>query len=297
MRVSGFSFIRDAVKLDFPVVEAITSILPICDEFVVAVGESEDGTPELIESIDSNKIRIIHSTWDPKLFLRGAINAQQTNLALDDCTGDWAFYVQADEVLHEKYLPGVRECMERNLHRTEVEGLLFDYVHFWGSYETYHTAHNWYSREIRVVRNHVGVRSWKSAQSFRRTGEKLRVVHSGAKIYHYGWVRHPRVMKAKQKKLDSLHHDSEWVKRKHPEGESAEFDYGDLRKLDRFKGTHPAVMAGRIASKSWSVPVGGKRVERPKHKHETLRVRLLSFVEKKILGRKIAEGKNYILIK
>lgn len=297
MKVSGFSFIRDAVKLDFPVVEAITSILPICDEFVIAVGEGEDGTAELIESIDSSKIRIIHSKWDPTLFVRGAINAHQTNLALDDCKGDWAFYVQADEVLHERYLPVVRECMERNLHRAEVEGLLFDYVHFWGSYETYHTAHNWYSREVRVVRNHIGARSWKSAQSFRRNGEKLKVVHSGAKIYHYGWVRHPRVMKAKQKTLDSLHHDSEWVKRKHPEGDGAELDYGDLRKLGRFKGTHPAVMAKRIAAKSWSVPVEGKRVRRPKHKHETLKVRLLSFVENKVLKRKIAEGRNYILIK
>jgi hypothetical protein len=116
--------VRDAVRLDFPVVEAITSILPICDEFVIAVGKGADGTAELIESIDSDKIRIIHTEWDPRLFVRGAINAQQTNVALDECTGDWAFYVQADEVVHEKYLPVVRESMEDNLGRAEVEGLL-----------------------------------------------------------------------------------------------------------------------------------------------------------------------------
>ena len=103
-------------------------------------------------------------------------------------------------------------------------------------------------------------------------------------------------MKAKQKTLDSLHHDSEWVKRRHPEGDGAELDYGDLRKLARFKGTHPAVMAGRISAKDWTVPVKGSNVKRAKHKHETLRVRFLSFMEKQILKRKVAEGKNYILI-
>jgi hypothetical protein len=44
MKVAGFTFIRNAVKNDYPVVEAITSILSICDEFVVALGNSDDGT-------------------------------------------------------------------------------------------------------------------------------------------------------------------------------------------------------------------------------------------------------------
>lgn len=297
MKVSGFSFVRDAVRLDFPVVEAVTSILPICDEFHIAVGRSGDGTVELLESIGSDKLSIHHTEWDPKLFVRGAINAQQTNLALSRCTGDWAFYVQADEVMHEKYLPVVREQMERNLDRPEVEGLLFDYLHFWGSYDRYHTAHNWYGREVRVIRNGLGIQSWRSAQSFRRNGQKLSVVHSGAEIYHYGWVRDPKVMKTKQKTLDSLHHDEEWVRRKHPEPEGAELDYGDLRKLAKFKGTHPKVMGRRISAKRWSVPIEGGKRKRAKHKHETLRVRLLSFLENKLLKRRIAEGKNYILIR
>lgn len=297
MKVSGFSFVRDAVRLDFPVVEAITSILPICDEFFIAVGECADGTVELIESIKSDKLHIIHTKWDPKLFVRGAINAQQTNVALERCTGDWAFYMQADEVLHEKYHAVVLDRMKRELDRPEVEGLLFDYVHFWGSYDRYHTAHNWYSREIRVIRNGIGAKSWLSAQSFRRNGRKLKVVHSGAKIYHYGWVRNPALMKTKQKTLDSLHHDPDWVKRKHPEPEGTELDYGDLRKLARFTETHPEVMKKRIASKNWTVPLEGKQRKRAKHKHETLRMRMLSFLENRLLNRKLAEGKNYILLR
>ena len=48
MKVCGFSFIRNAVKYDYPIVESIRSILPICDKFVVAVGNSEDNTLQLI---------------------------------------------------------------------------------------------------------------------------------------------------------------------------------------------------------------------------------------------------------
>jgi len=286
MKVSGFSFVRDAVRLDFPVVEAITSILPICDEFFIAVGECSDGTVELIESIDSDKLSVIHTEWDPQLFVRGAINAYQTNIALERCTGDWAFYIQADEVLHEKYHGTILDQMKRNLDRPEVEGLLFDYVHFWGSYDRYHTAHNWYSKEIRVIRNGIGTQSWRSAQSFRRDGRKIKVVRSGAEIFHYGWVRNPAVMKTKQKALDSLHHDPDWVKRKHPEPEGTELDYGDLRRLAKFEGTHPEVMKNRIVSKSWTVPLEGKKIERPKHRHETLRMRALSFLENKVLRRR-----------
>ena len=40
MRVSGFTFIRNAIHYDYPIVEAIHSILPLCDEVVVAVGNS-----------------------------------------------------------------------------------------------------------------------------------------------------------------------------------------------------------------------------------------------------------------
>ena len=222
MKISGFSFVRDALRLDYPIVEAITSILPICDEFFVAVGKSTDGTLEAIRAIGDEKIKVIETVWDPRYFVHGAINALQTNVALSHCTGDWCFYLQADEVVHEKYLPVIREAMARYLPHPQVEGLLFDYLHFWGSYETYQKAHGWYRHEVRVIRNGLGITSWKSAQGFRQKGEKLRVMHSGGTIYHYGWVRHPRLMKSKQKALDSLHHDAQWVSQHHPHAE-AEF--------------------------------------------------------------------------
>jgi len=291
MKVSGFTFARNAVRLDYPLVESISSILPICDEFVVAAGDSDDDTTELIRSIKSDKIKIIETKWDPKLFVHGAINAQQTDIALSHCQGDWCFYLQADEVVHEKFFPIIFKKMEETLHHPGVEGLLFDYLHFWGSYQTFQRARNWYRREVRVIRNHIGVHSWKSAQGFRREGKKLKVIHSGAQIYHYGWVRDPKLMKRKQIALDSLHHPREWLESHHPDRE-APFQYGSLKHLARFKGTHPKVMTERMNRKNWDI-VPNPEV---KHKHNRLSIRFFIFIEDKILHTRIGEYKNYILI-
>ena len=135
MQVSGFSFVRNGIKLGYPIVEAISSILPICDEFIIAVGKSEDDTLDRIKAIGDSKIRIIETEWDKKLFVRGQINSFQTNIALKECKGDWCFYVQADEVVHEKFLPIIKSKMEESKDDNEVEGLLFNYLHFWGSYD------------------------------------------------------------------------------------------------------------------------------------------------------------------
>lgn len=57
MRVSGFTFCRNTVKYDYSLEEAIRSILPRVDEFVVNVGNCDDGTLELVERIGDPKIR------------------------------------------------------------------------------------------------------------------------------------------------------------------------------------------------------------------------------------------------
>jgi hypothetical protein len=293
MKISGFSMARNAISLEYPLLEAIRSLLPLCDEFIVAIGRGEDDTLERVLAIADPKVRVIETEWDPAHFVHGAINAVQTNVALDACSGDWCVYLQADEVLHEGDLPVLRGAMERSLGDPRVEGLLFDYLHFWGSYDRIQTAHHWYRHEVRAVRNGIGVRSWKSAQGFRIDGRKLRVRRSGARVFHYGWVRPPRVMKKKQIALDSLHHDSAWVRARHPDS-AAEFDYGDLRRLARFPGTHPAVMAERMARKDWAAPLEGHG--RMRHKHERPGVRLLSFIENRLLRTRIGEYRNYVLI-
>jgi len=158
MRISGFTIVRNAVKFYFPVKESILSILPIVDEFVVALGEGDDETEEVIRSINSPKIKIFRR-WDESLYRDGEIFRHETNFALSRCTGDWCFYLQADEVVHEKDLERVVLYCEKYLNDPRVEGFLFNYYHFWGDYWHYLPVHGWYQWEIRIVRNRIGVES------------------------------------------------------------------------------------------------------------------------------------------
>jgi hypothetical protein len=199
MKVAGFTFIRNAIKNDYPVVEAITSILPVCDEFVVALGNCDDDTEKLITGINSPKIKIIHTVWNEGMREGGAVFAQETDKAFQaiSADADWAFYIQGDECVHEKYLPVIKKEMEDNLNDARFEGLLFKYLHFYGSYDYYGHSRRWYRREIRIVRNNKAVHSYRDAQGFRWDNRKINVKLIDAYIYHYGWVKPPEGLKNK----------------------------------------------------------------------------------------------------
>ncbi len=289
MRISGFTFVRNAIDLYYPVVESITSILPICDELIVAAGDSTDGTTELIRGINSPKIKIIETVWD-KTLVKGTSNAAQTNIALEACTGDWAFYVQADEVVHEDDLPRLVERMRLCLDDRRIEGLLFDYLHFYADYDSYQNSHGWYRREVRIVRTGIGARSWHSAQGFRRNGKKLHVLPSGARMFHYGWVRPPRHMMRKAHAFKTLHEGQAAADAFYPDL-NRDFDFGRLHGRIRFTGTHPAVMHARIAGKNWDIRPGPSR-----QRHDRFKIRLLSFLENRILGFRVGAHQNYILL-
>lgn len=313
MKISGFSFVRNGVKLYYPVVEAIKSILPICDEFIIAIGkgDEDDNTRELVAAIDDPKIRIIDTEWEEKYFKKGVINGIQTNVARKECTGDWLFYVQADEVVHEKYLPVIKKRCEELLDNEEVEGLLFRYKHFWGDYNHYHKSHAWYPDEIRIIRNRPDILSWESAQSFRSYEyydnprqpdgtRKLSVAWVNAEIYHYGWVRPPHLMQNKSRAFNILH----WGRKKaedYYDKAPKEFDYGPLDKIPVFKDTHPSVMQDMIARFDWEDKLqktGKPNPNRELFKHEKPIVKLHSWIEQNILGGKTLWGfHNYNLIK
>ena len=293
-KVSGFTFVRDAVKLDYPIEESIRSALPIVDEYIVNVGDCTDDTLDVIKGIGDSRIRIIETDWNPDRFVAGATNADQTNIALDECTHPWCLYLQADEVIHEEDFQKITDAMEKYGPREDVDGLLFHYNHFWGSYDRVHRGHNWYDLDIRAVKNGRNIRSWKSAQSFRRNGRKLRVADCGAAIYHYGWVRHPKVMRRKQIALDSLHHEKEWVEKRHAQPERP-WDYGPLDRIPLFRGTHPAVMKERISSKDWKAEDFQDHENPPDHEHLRPWCRFHSWLER-LIGRKIGGYSNWILV-
>jgi hypothetical protein len=288
MKVVGFSFIRNAVKFDYPIVESITSILPICDEFIIALGNSDDNTEDLIKSIDSNKIRIIHTTWDDNLRKGGKVLAVETNKAFNQIKdANWAFYIQGDEVIHEKYLPIIKESMEKWKDDEKVEGLLLNYTHFYGSYDFVGDSRRWYRREIRIVRADKNISSYKDAQGFRKNERKLNVKHINAWVYHYGWVKPPFEQQEKQKYFNTLWHDEDWIKKNVKQ--TNQFDYSTIDSLSLFEGTHPMVMQKRINKLNWKFDFD------PTKKNFGLKTKMLHWIEKKS-GWRIGEYKNYKII-
>jgi hypothetical protein len=252
MKVCGFSFIRNAVLYDYPIVEAIQSVLPLCDLFVLAVGNCDDDTQGLLEALPSEKIQIIHTVWDDTLREGGKVLAEETNKAFRAIPSDfdWCFYIQGDEVLHEKYHDTVIKAMQENLNKKHIDGLLFKYLHFYGSFDYVATSSRWYKNEIRIIRNNPSFYSFRDAQGFRKNKNNMLVVKPiDAFIYHYGWVKPPTSMQAKQQTFQRLWHSDDWVEKNVAKRDA--FDYSGIDRLTRFEGDHPAVMKERIRRANW----------------------------------------------
>lgn len=313
MKISGFTFTRNATKLYYPVKESIESILPLVDEFVIALGkgDEDDQTEREIQSIQSDKIKIIHTQWDLEKFTHGAEYAHQTDIAKSACTGDWLFYLQSDEVVHEKYLPVIKENCEKYFMDREVEGFLFKYRHFWGDYGHFLVSHAWYPKEIRIIRNDPKIHSWRDAQSFRRIPDfdgksyyqkentfKLNVVPIDAFIFHYGFVRPPFLMQ-KKRKNHLANYEGQQATEQRFKNEEDDFEYGNLDQLHIYKGTAPKVMKDFIKKFSWQNQLlkTGK-TKRKKLKHEKFKYRALTFIEQTFFGGNTLFGfKNYNLLK
>jgi hypothetical protein len=307
MKVTGFTIIKNALKFDYPIKEAITSILPLCDNVVVSVGNSEDNTLDYIKSIKSEKINIIESVWDENIKTGGKILSVETNkakeLVSDD--SDWLFYIQADESIHENDYDEIYKMISKYKNDTKIDGLLFKYYHFYGSYDYICDSTHWYRREIRIIRNNPNIYSYGDAQGFRKdNNKKLNVKLINAHIYHYGWVKHPKTMfeknsdfnqlwseqrleKVESEKLnkDNINQKTEWRIQN-----SKEYDFSAKESLKKFEGTHPMVMKDRIDFLNWYFELDHKKIK------INLIERLRRFIEK-YTGWRIGEYKNYIIIK
>ena len=291
MRVSGFTFVRDAVRLRYPIVPAIRSVLPLVDEMVVNVGVSQDGTLDLVRAVDDPRLVVLESRWDEGQLERGRVLAQQTDLALARCRGDVCLYVQADEALHEDDHPAVRASLERLHGDARLEGLLFDYVHFYGSFHTVGVSRRWYRREVRAVKNRAGVRSWRDAQGFRvgpdETARKLRVALAGGRMFHYGWVRPPEAQRVKLAEFERLYHGDAARERRLSQG----FSYDVGEKVRPFAGTRPAPVREWVAREDWPFEPAPRRL-RAGHVREDL----LDLLEE-ATGVRVGEYKNYELVR
>lgn len=295
MKISGFSYVKNGLEYGYPFLEAILSVLPVCDEFVIAVGESTDGTREAIEKINNGKIKIIDTIWDMSLRQGGKVFAQQANIALDHISGDWAFHIQADEVIHEKNLSAISEAIRQNENNEKVEGFILPFLHFWGSYQYIRTSRRVHRHEVRIFRNQPGIRSYADSQGFRKyssveayeqgeKGKKLWVKKIDAPIYHYNGVRPYNIQKKKLHTFGYLHNLDQ------SEDVFDHFDYQKVDRVEKFKGEHPAVMKEKVEQQDWEFEFDpAKAVWLKKDK-------MIQPIED-VLGFKFGEYKNYREIK
>jgi glycosyltransferase involved in cell wall biosynthesis len=237
MKVSAFTFIKNGQILGYPFLQSIKSILPIVDEFIINVGESTDETLEMIESIDNKKIRIIESKWNNAMQDRGYVYGQQKMISQFNCTGDWAFYIEGDEVYHEKELEKIKQSMALHLNDSNVEALVFDFYHFYGNANSFLNSPGWYKSETRIIKN--SVRSYAPDGLFwlildsNKKGRYPKAKHTGAFCYHYGWVRTEEQMNLKSSQVQKY-----WG------GDPENIDYSQMDQsiIQEFKGTHPKIM-------------------------------------------------------
>ena len=253
MKIAGFTIIKNAVTNDFPILEAIKSILPVVDEMIVLIGDSNDETIALIESIGDPKIKIHHSVWDKNLRKGGSVLAVETNKAfqLIDDSFTWAFYIQGDEVVHEKYHSNILTACEKYAKDKAVQGLLFRYKHFFGTYDYVGDSRKWYAHETRIIRNNKAISAYKDAQGFRIGRSKLPVAAIDASIYHYGWVKSPAQMRKKQKESAAFWNDD--TKMSAINASPDYYDFSGFDSLEKFTDTHPNVMLDRIQRKNWVI--------------------------------------------
>lgn len=300
IKVSGFSYMRNSFKYGYPVIESIKSILPVCDEFIAVVGKSDDGTREAIEAIGSPKIKIIDTEWDDELVKGGKVFAQQANIGLKACTGDWAFHIQSDEVFHEDDLPEIVKAMEDHVNDPAVEGFLFDFYHFIGDYKHTGTTRRWHRREIRIVRNRPDIYSYKDSQGFRIypsikdytkqiNSRKLHVKLLKARIFHYSYCRNPDLLLGKVKRFNNYYQSQEKTEEQYKDYQT--FDFGTVADiLAPFTKSHPATMQRTIAAQDWLFNHNPKKIAL------SFRRLMLHRIEQ-VTGWRIGEYKNYKIIK
>jgi glycosyltransferase involved in cell wall biosynthesis len=237
MKVSGFTFLRNGTLLGYPYIESLKSLLSVCDEVVVAVGKSDDDTLERVRAIGDARIRVIETTWNEDMKDRGYVYAQQKMIAQFNCSGDWAFYLEGDEIIHEEDAPKIRAAMEKHLANSEVEALVFDYHHFYGCPDLVAKSPAWYRRAPRIIRNTI--RSWAPDGLFwvvmhqNKRGRYPNAALVGCPIYHYGHVRSSEKMNEKIRQVSRYWNHTP---------KAHDYSQIDASILQPFKGKHPDIV-------------------------------------------------------
>lgn len=258
MQIEGFTYVRNGFKMGYPFIASIQSVLPIVKRLIVVVGDSDDGTREAIENLENEKIIIVDSVWDEDKRKSGQIFREQSNIGIDNLSTncDWAFHIQADEVLKETDQDNILSYIKIANNIKNIDGLLFPFYHFWGDFKYIRHTRRTHAFEIRAFKNNRNVHSYRDSQGFRifppsmpnSKGVKLKVLKTDIPIYHYSYTRNPGLMNKQHNFFERFYHNDDWLNNNTDE---KDFDYNKVDRLDIFKGLHPVYMNEVIKNKDW----------------------------------------------
>ena len=290
MKISGFTFVRNGSILGYPYIESIKSLINLCDEVIVAVGNSDDDTLIQIQQLNTTKLKVIETQWNEVMTDRGYTYAQQKLIAQFNCTGDWSFYLECDEIIHEKDIPLIRQSLFDNLHNKSVEAFVFNYYHFYGDINTIACSPRWYKKAPRIIRNNI--RSWAPDGLFwlvmdkNKKGRYPNAKLINCYLYHYGHVRLIQNMNEKNKRVEKY-----WGKNPTKFETYANIDPLTLYK---FQDSHPKIIENWLKNNAEQnfIPNLNYKLSKREKKH-----RLMMFINKLLKINIDWSKKHYKLIK
>ena len=245
MKLYGLAFVKNGVNFDYPFIESLKSLAPIVSKTYINVGIGDDGTKEKVSECDN--LEIIDVDWDDNRSDKGLILSEMTNIPLkkmrEDIKDDdaWVFYLQSDEVIHEKDYSRILEDIKK-AHENGCDVVSFRYLHFFHDHNTVALHKRWYPQEIRAFKLNSKILSHGDAQTFSGWTSSY---DSDAFIYHYGHVRQKDAYKKKMDRFHRYYQQGFDHFRKHIKRSIKDFLRDE--KLHSFYGDHPIVMKDRIA--------------------------------------------------
>ena len=296
-KVSGFTICRNSQKLGYPYIESLLSLGPLCDEIIVTLDDTQDGTKEQLLQLQTQfkqqfkiELKIINSQWNMQNMKGGAELAVQTDIALNHCQHNIVFYLQSDEVLHEEDYPLIKKDLAKLAQHPKAQSLVFQWIHFYGDQHTIVQNRKWYRKEIRAFKKNSGLKSFKDAQSFRKPlGEKLvklPALESQAKVLHYGHMRHKELMAEKVN-----YFREQWQEKdlsKIPADKVFKAQYG----IQKFKDSHPQIMKTYLSLQNETQPHAYEILYPKSFEMKNFRLFLSDLIER-LTGHRIGEFKSY----
>jgi hypothetical protein len=182
--ITGIFTIRNAIRTGYPFIEAILSILPITDRFLISDGGSTDGTFECFQKLKTafpNTIRLFQ--FQDRTSAHWECIDKHINFLINQVESGWIFEIQGDELYHEDSIMYMKEAMGLNEFNAIRQPRWDMNWSLDSAYKSYHT--------VRCVRKQPGLLSLQGGDYFcidEYYGDIKPTLHSIVPFYHFNSI-------------------------------------------------------------------------------------------------------------